>query len=56
MDTKFNSKVYFTQDGAQIGKRGHFHTYMHIYQAVTQMSGEALSFPPNVAQDQKAIP
>lgn len=56
MDTKFNSKVYFTQDGAQIGKRCHFHTYMLIYQAVTQMSGEALSFPPNVAQDQKAIP
>lgn len=54
MDTKFNSKVCFTQDGAQIGKRGNFHMYMLEYQAVTQMSGEALSFPPNVAQDQKA--
>ena len=30
------------------------HTYVLMYQAVTQMSGEALSFPPNVAQDQKA--
>lgn len=56
MYTKFNSKVHFTQDGAQIEKRGHFHLYMLEYQAVTQMSGEALSFPPSVTQDQKAIP
>ena len=59
MYTKFNSKVHFTQDGAQIEKRGHFHMYMLEYQAVTQMSGEALSFgvtPPSVTQDQKAIP
>ena len=30
MDTKFNSKVCFTQDGAQIGKKGHPHVCAYV--------------------------